>query len=145
MNTYAYVGGNPVNLIDPSGLIDLKIPGINIPIHANPGPEATTFRAEHAPAHIHLGRADGPRVDVENFKPLSEKDALRMTREQKKMCESLTDSQKALIRTRQAQIYKYGRYILKAMSLPAASADSLTNACRSDPICLLYTSDAADE
>jgi RHS repeat-associated protein len=64
-STYAYVRGNPVGFIDPSGLIDLKIPGVPISIHANPGPEVTTFRAEHDPPHVHLGSNDGPRVDTE--------------------------------------------------------------------------------
>ncbi|WP_269791660.1 RHS repeat-associated core domain-containing protein [Stenotrophomonas sp. Iso1] len=134
ISTYGYVGGNPMGAIDPSGLIDLKIPGISVSIHANPGPEVTAFRAEHDPPHVHLGSNDGPRISTENFKPLSDKDARRMTREQMRICDSLSDSQKALVRGRQAAVFKYGKYILRAMSMPLVGADSLTNACRSDPI-----------
>ncbi|MDH5834234.1 RHS repeat-associated core domain-containing protein [Luteimonas kalidii] len=134
LNTYAYVRGNPISYVDPLGLIDLKIPGVPISIHANPGPEATTFRAEHGPPHVHLGSNEGPRVDTENFRPLSDADARKMSREQRKMCDSLTDSQKSLIRGRQAAVFKYGKYILRAMSMPLVGADSFTNACRSDPL-----------
>ncbi len=134
VNTYTYVHGNPISFIDPSGLIDLKIPGVPISIHANPGPEATTFRAEHDPPHVHLGSNDGPRVDTENFKPLSEADARKMTKEQRKMCDALNGGQKSLIRARQAAVFRYGKYIIKAMSMPLVGADSFTNACRSDPL-----------
>jgi len=143
INTYIYVRGNPVSFIDPLGLIDLKVPDISISIHANPGPEATTFRAEHSPPHVHLGSNDGPRVDTENFRPLSDTDARKMTRAQRKMCESLSDSQKALIRGRQALVFKHGKYVVKAMSMPLIGADSFTNACRSDPIACVEIIEAA--
>lgn len=134
ISTYGYVGGNSLTRIDPLGLVDLKIPGVPVTIHANPGPEATTFRAEHDPPHVHLGANDGPRVDTETFKPLSAKDALKMTKEQTKMCANLSASQKALIRARQVAIFKYGKYVIKAMSMPMVGADSFTQACRSDPV-----------
>lgn len=116
---------------------------ISISIHANPGPEATTFRAEHSPPHVHLGSNDGPRVDTENFRPLSDTHARKMTRAQRKMCESLSDSQKALIRGRQALVFKHGKYVVKAMSMPLIGADSFTNACRSDPIACVEIIEAA--
>ena len=134
VNTYAYVRGAPIIRVDPLGLIDLKIPGVSDSIHANPGPDATSFRPEHDPPHVHLGSNDGPRVDTENFRPLSEKDARKMTKEQMKMCRSLSDGQRSLIRARQAAVFKYGKYIIKAMSMPMVGADSFTNACRSDPV-----------
>lgn len=134
LNFYAYVGGDPINRVDPLGLVDLKIPGISGSIHANPGPEATSFRPEHDPPHVHLGSNDGPRVDTKNFLPLSEKDARKMTKEQFKMCRSLTDAQKDMVRAKQAAVFRYGKYIIKAMSMPLVGADSMTNACRSDPV-----------
>lgn len=137
-STYGYVRGQPLTSVDPKGLIDLKIPGIgSVTIHANPGPEATDFRPEHDPPHVHLGSNDGPRVDVETFKPLSPEDARRMTKEQLKLCKTLTPGQKALIRARQAAAFKYGRYVLNIMAAPLGSGDSFTNACRSDPIACL--------
>lgn len=52
-------------------------------IHAKPGLNATDFRPEDEPHHVHLGEAnDGPRVGTENFEPLDDKDARRMTTEQ---------------------------------------------------------------
>lgn len=134
ISTYGYVSGNPISSIDPLGLIDLNIPGVPISIHANPGPEATNFRPEHAPAHVHLGGNDGPRVDTQNFQPLSQKDAMKMTKEQKSMCSRLTQVQKELIRARQSAVFKYGKVMLKAMALPLIGADSFTVTCRQDPV-----------
>jgi hypothetical protein len=50
------------------------------------------------------------------------------------MCDALSGGQKSLIRARQAAVFKYGKYIIKAMSMPLVGADSFTNACRSDPV-----------
>jgi len=51
-----------------------------------------------------------------------------------KMCARLTKTEKVLIRARQAAIFRYGKYIIKAMAMPAVGADSFTTACRSDPV-----------
>jgi RHS repeat-associated protein len=132
VNTYAYVGGSPLTGIDPLGLINLNIDGVPISIHANPGPEATNYRPEHDPPHVHLGSNDGPRVDTQNFEPLSKKDAAKMTKEQIKMCGRLTDAQKDLIRARQAMVFKYGRILSIAAALPKVGVDSFTRACQTD-------------
>lgn len=124
-----------MSLVEPTGLIDLKIPGTgSVTIHANPGPEVMTFRPEHSPANVHLGGNDGPRIDVEKFRSLSPADARKMTKEEMKMCGRLTDAQKELTRTRQAAVFKYGRYIAKAMSMPIVRAESFTSAFRPDPV-----------
>ena len=72
----------------------IKIPGIpgaegETQVNANPGPEATDFRPDHGPDHIHLGTNDGPRVRTSDFKPFSPDDAKKMTRKQVKFCENL--------------------------------------------------------
>lgn len=120
LNLYGYVGGNPLTNTDPLGLINLKIPGVSrgTTIHANPGPEATAFRPDHNPPHVHLGTNDGPRVDTQNFEPLDESDARKMTKEQKKMCKDLSSNQKDLIRSRQKSVFKNGSFILRALSGP---------------------------
>lgn len=133
LNTYAYVKNNPISFIDPTGLINLQIPGTSgeTTIHANPGPGATTFRPEHEPAHVHIGANDGPRVDTQNFEPLSEKDANALTKEQKKMCKNLSEENKSLIRSRQQSVYRNGAYILKAMT--GATIISPYAYCQADP------------
>jgi len=112
INTFTYVGNNPLTWLDPTGLVRiLDIPGANgeTSVNANPGPEATDYRAEHDPPHVHLGSNSGPRVSTKDFKPLSDDDAKKMTRKQLKFCESLSEQSKDLIRQRQQQIFKYGR------------------------------------
>lgn len=131
-NTYSYVRGNPIGLVDPNGLVDLRIDDVSISVHANPGPEVTSFRPEHDPPHVHLGSNNGPRVDTDSFQPLSNKDAARMTKEQRKMCANLSAEQKTLIRARQGAVFKYGRIIEKAMAMPLIGADSFTVTCRQD-------------
>ena len=142
LNTYGYVGGNPLSFVDPFGLIDLKIPGTTgqTTVHANPGPVVTDFRPEHEPAHVHLGNNEGPRVRTDNFQPLTDRDARRMTKEQKKFCSNLTDNQKNLIRARQLNVFRYGRAILALLATPAIALDSLQAACQQDPFfCLENT------
>ncbi len=112
MNLYQYTN-NPVQQIDPLGLVNIGdgIPGAKgqTSINANPGPEATTFRPEHAPEHIHLGKNDGPRVSTETWQPFSEADAVKMTKEQRSFCKKLTDESKKIISKRAKQIFKFGK------------------------------------
>ncbi len=133
MNTYLYANGNPLMYADPTGLI--KIPGVpgadgETSVHANPGPEATTFRPDHGPDHIHLGKNDGPRVRTSDFQPLSDDDAKRMSRQQMKFCEGLSDISKDRIRKAQRSIFKYGRIILSI----SGGSTSIAAACRADPL-----------
>jgi RHS repeat-associated protein len=148
LNTYSYVGSDPLNWFDPQGLI--KIPDVpggegETSVHANPGPEATDYRPEHDPPHVHMGSNSGPRVDTKDFRPLSQKDAEKITRKQLKFCETLSEDAKNLIRLRQSQIFKYGRIISALLAASPASIDSLTAACREDPFfCLDKTPNVLD-
>jgi len=137
LNRFAFVTGNPINLVDPFGLIKLK--GDELPttgettVHANPGPEATppNSRAEHEPPHIHLGDNGGPRVRADTFEPYSDEDARRMTKKQKKFCKMLSDETKSLIRRQQQQVFKYGKTLLAIITGPQVL--SITNQCQQDP------------
>jgi RHS repeat-associated protein len=113
INTYAYVGASPLMRADKFGLIDIEIPGATgeLTVHANPGRDVivdAAARAEHGPAHIHLGRNDGPRVRIKDFLPYSEDDARKMTPKQLKFCKGLDNKTKNLIRKRAKSVYKRG-------------------------------------
>uniref|UniRef100_UPI0031F433EC RHS repeat-associated core domain-containing protein n=1 Tax=Salmonella enterica TaxID=28901 RepID=UPI0031F433EC len=99
-NLYSYPL-NPVTGMDPLGLINISkgIEGASgdTSVHANPGPEATSFRPDHSPDHIHLGKNDGSRLSTDNWKPLSQADAAKMSKEQKSFCKKLTDEAKNII------------------------------------------------
>lgn len=141
MNTYSYVHNDPLRYIDPTGLIDLKIPGATgeTSVHANPGPGVTDFRAEHTPHHVHLGSNEGPRVNTKTWEPLTESDARRMSRRQAKFCRNLSDADKALITTRQASVFRYGKILTVLLATPALGLDSLTNSCKTDPMFCIET------
>ncbi|ASG52832.1 MAG TPA: RHS repeat protein [Salmonella bongori] len=113
-NPYSY-SLNPVTGMDPLGLINISkgIEGASgdTSVHANPGPEATSFRPDHSPDHIHLGKNDGPRLSTDNWKPLSQADAEKMSKEQKYFCKKLTDEAKKILSERQKQIFKYGKLL----------------------------------
>lgn len=115
---YAYVSNNPTRNIDPTGLIDLKIPNVagELSVHANPGPAATNFRPEHRPPHVHLGDNSGPRLRTDTWEPYSETDARRMTKKQAKFCKNLTDAQKSLIKMRAESVFQSGRLPVRPSS-----------------------------
>jgi RHS repeat-associated protein len=142
LSTYEYVAASPLDSIDPSGQV--KIPGIpgasgDNSVHANPGPDASPYRAEHDPPHVHLGGNDGPRVSTETFEPLSAEDARRMTRGQKKFCDGLSKESKDLIKLRQGQVFKFGRVIEALESLSPMALDSFTATCHNDPFFCIDT------
>lgn len=107
LNSYTYPL-NPVTGMDPLGLINISkgIEGASgdTSVHANPGPEATSFRPDHSPDHIHLGKNNGSRLSTNNWEPLSQADAVKMSKEQKYFCKKLTDETKNIIRKAKADI-----------------------------------------
>ena len=82
-----------------------------------------------------MGANDGRRINTETFEPFSEADANKMTKEQKKMCKNLSSEQKALIKTRQAQVFTHGRALMVLMAGPLF--DSVSASCRADPMACL--------
>ena len=86
LNRFAFVTGRTVSFVDPFGLIKLKEPSLpktgETTIHANPGPEATPPRSRADHEHVHLGDNDSSHVGTDDFKPLAEKDAKKMTKKQ---------------------------------------------------------------
>ncbi|EGT3575814.1 RHS repeat protein, partial [Citrobacter amalonaticus] len=105
---------DPMLNTDPLGLINIGqgIDGASgdTSVHANPGPGATDFRPDHAPDHVHLGKNDGPRVSTDNWKPLSQSDAAKMSKEQNSFCKKLTDESKKILSKRQSQVFKFGKF-----------------------------------
>lgn len=64
-------------------------------------------------------------MSTESWNPLSEADAVKMTKEQNSFCKRLSDASKKVISTRQKQIFKFGRllseefFLLQYISLGA--------------------------
>jgi RHS repeat-associated protein len=108
ISTYGYVSGRPTTSIDKHGLVNLEIPGSSVTFHANPGPNVTSYRAEHGPAHVHLGSNDGPRINIRTFRPFSPEDERKMTDEMRRACANLSNRQKNLIRRRAIGVFKRG-------------------------------------
>lgn len=121
VNLYAYVEGNPLNAIDPLGLMDLNIPGATgeVSVHANPGRDVVgdpQSMAEHGPAHFHIGGRTGPEVSLIDFKPVDDAAARAMTKKQLNFCKALTNQQRNLIRKRAISVYKRGYYFVRLSS-----------------------------
>jgi RHS repeat-associated protein len=139
INTYVYVTSNPLLWIDSLGLMNISegISGATgeTSIHANPGPDVVPpgARAEHLPPHVHMGHNEGPRISTETFEPLTEEDARKLSRKQKNFCKKLGDDIKKLIRTRQMNVFKYGRAMAILAATPTIALDSVTAACKQDP------------
>jgi RHS repeat-associated protein len=119
-NLYAYVVGNPLTRVDPSGLENLLTVG-PIKIIANPGPDVATGPGapiEHTPHHIHIKDKIGPEVrinteDPTNWKPLEEKDEdIYRSKEGKRIknfCETLSDAEKKVISEMNKEVFKSGK------------------------------------
>ncbi len=101
-NRYVYVDADPLNYIDPSGLMKVFEAANGVTFHANPGPPAGGN--EHARAgagqsyHIHIRDTDGreARMSTETWKPLTPQDEriYNGSKQMQKACDDMTDGQK---------------------------------------------------
>ncbi|AOZ08727.1 RHS repeat-associated core domain-containing protein [Cupriavidus malaysiensis] len=114
-NGYAYVGGDPLNLVDPGGDVPIYR-GDNVTMHAYPGPQAGgTEHARWGPGqsyHVHMVDNQGreARMSTETWKPLTEKDAavFNQSKQMQRACNSLTDGEKKFLDRVNRQIFHRG-------------------------------------
>ena len=99
--------------------------------HFIAGSDATDFRPEHGPNHVHLGSNDGPRVRADTFGPFSDADEKRLSKKTEEFCKELSDGSKEKIQKRQLQVFQYGKAVLQRQGMGLLSVAAT---CRADPV-----------
>jgi RHS repeat-associated protein len=112
VNLYTYVGLEPGNGVDPTGLERIPLPSMprTVKIEAFPGPNATTHRAEHGPDHVHVqerGARGDVKVSTETWEPLPGERSL--TRTERASLRGMTEGEQDYVRSAQKDIFGQGK------------------------------------
>ena len=115
INTYAYVGGNPLSYIDPEGLAEIYRGG-GVVINAYPGPQAGGIEhARQGPGanyHVHVRDSAGreARISTETWRPLTPGDQkiYDQSKQMQKACDSLSEGEKKFLDRVNRQVFHRG-------------------------------------
>lgn len=112
INTYGYVGANPLNYVDPWGLEEvLVVDGVSF--HAYPKPVGGSNYGEHArhgqggEYHVHINGKKDARWDVYNNKPLT--DSENFTKKELKVCKNLSKNQRRFLKKGTREIFHHNK------------------------------------
>ncbi len=114
-NRFSYVDSNPLNFIDPLGLMKIYDDG-SVTMHAYPGQQAGgREHARYGPGgsyHLHLKDTEGreARISTETWKPLTPEDQriYDRSKDMRNACQNLSDGEKKFFDRVNRQIFHRG-------------------------------------